>query len=78
LRLWLNLKNDTRIGQQPALAGQSPRIEDFCIKVRPFEREAVTSGLKKIGAEVLSSADGPGILRCRDNNGIMLELKAGA
>ena len=47
-RLWLNLKNDTRIGLQPAPAGQSPRIEHFCIKVRPFNREAVSAGLNKM------------------------------
>jgi len=76
-RLWLNLKNDTRIGLQPAAAGQAPRIEHFCIKVKPFDRAAVTAGLKKIGVEVLPSPDEPGVLRFRDNNGIMLELKAG-
>jgi hypothetical protein len=75
-RLWLNLKNDTRIGLQPLAAGESPRIEHFCIKVRPFDRTAVTAGLKKIGVEVLPSPDEPGVLRFRDNNGIMLELKA--
>jgi catechol 2,3-dioxygenase-like lactoylglutathione lyase family enzyme len=75
-RLWLNLKADTRIGLQQAPAGQSPRIEHFCIKVRPFDREAVVAGLKKIGAEVLASADEPGVVRFLDNNRIMVELKA--
>ena len=75
-RLWLNLKNDTRIGLQPVAAGQSPRIEHFCIRVRPFDKAAVTVGLKKIGAEVLSSPDEPGVIRFLDNNKIMLELKA--
>jgi hypothetical protein len=75
-RLWLNLKADTRIGLRAAPAGQSPRIEHFCIKVRPFDREAVTAGLKKIGADVLTSPDEPGILRFLDNNRIMVELKA--
>ena len=75
-RLWLNLKADTRIGLQKASAGQAPRIEHFCIKVRPFDREAVIAGFKKIGAEVLTSADEPGILRFLDNNRIMVELKA--
>jgi hypothetical protein len=74
-RLWLNLKADTRIGLQKAPAGQSPRIEHFCIKVRGFDREAVTAGLKKIGAEVLASPDEPGIVRFLDNNRIMVELK---
>jgi hypothetical protein len=75
-RLWLNLKNDTRIGLQKAPAGQTAKIEHFCIKVRPFDREAVTAGLKKIGAEVLSSPDEPGIVRFLDDNKIMVELKA--
>ena len=75
-RLWLNLKADTRIGLQPAPAGQQPRIEHFCIKVRPFDRDAVISGLKKIGAEVLASPDEAGVLRFLDNNRIMVELKA--
>jgi hypothetical protein len=75
-RLWLNLKADTRIGLQKAPAGQSPRIEHFCIKVRPFDRDAVTAGLKEIGAEVLASPDEPGIVRFLDNNRIMVELKA--
>jgi hypothetical protein len=75
-RLWLNLKNDTRIGLQQAPAGQAPRIEHFCIKVRPFDRNAVTAGLKKIGAEVLPSTDEPNVIRFLDNNRIMVELKA--
>src|SRR5438034_3103083 len=46
-RLWLNLNADTRIALQQTPNGQSPRIEHFCIKVRAFDREAVTAGLKK-------------------------------
>jgi len=75
-RLWLNLKADTRIGLQKAAAGQSPRIEHFCIKVRPFDRDAVVAGLKKIGAEVLASPDEAGVVRFLDNNRIMVELRA--
>jgi hypothetical protein len=75
-RLWLKLKADTQIGLQKAPAGQPPRIEHFCIRVRPFDRDAVSAGLKKIGAEVLASPDEPGIVRFLDNNRIMVELKA--
>ena len=74
-RLWLNLKNDTRIGLQQAPAGQSPKIEHFSIRVRPFDRDAVTAGLKKIGAQVLPSTDERGVVRFLDNNRIMVELK---
>ncbi|HEY2380500.1 MAG TPA: hypothetical protein VGK48_04890 [Terriglobia bacterium] len=75
-RLWLNLKKGTRIGLQKVAAGQSPAIEHFCIRVRPFDRAAVIAGLKKIGVEILPSDDEPGVVRFRDNNRIMLELKA--
>lgn len=75
-RLWLNLNNNTRIALQQAPAGQAPRIEHFCIKVRPFDRAAVTAGLKKIGSEVLTSADESGSLRFLDNNRIIVELIA--
>jgi len=74
-RLWLNLKNDTRIALQQVPAGQSPKIEHFCIKVRPFDRDTVIAGLKKIGADVLPSTDERGIVRFLDNNRIMVELK---
>jgi len=75
-RLWIYLKGDTRIGLQNAPAGDKPKIEHYCIKVRPFDREAVTAGLRKIGTEVLPSPDEPGILRFRDDNKIIVELKA--
>jgi len=75
-RLWINLKADTRIGLQKAPTGTSPRIEHYCIKVAPFDRNAVTARLKAIGAEVLPSADEPGVLRFLDDNKIMVELKA--
>jgi len=75
-RLWINLKADTRIGLQKVPAGASPRIEHYCIKVRPFDREAVTAGLKAIGAEIVPSQDEPGILRFLDDNRIMVELRA--
>ena len=75
-RLWINLKADTRIGLQKAPAGSAPRIEHYCIKVRPYDRESVTAGLKAIGAQVQPSPDEPGILRFLDDNRIMVELKA--
>jgi catechol 2,3-dioxygenase-like lactoylglutathione lyase family enzyme len=75
-RVWINLKADTRIGLQKAPVGATPKIEHYCIKVRPFDRGAVTAGLRAIGAEVLPSPDEPGILRFLDDNRITVELKA--
>jgi hypothetical protein len=36
----------------------------------------VSEGLRKIGAEVLASSDEPNVIRFRDDNRIMVELKA--
>ena len=75
-RLWINLKNDTRIGLEKAAPGEQVRIEHYCIRVAPFDRQAVTAGLRAIGAEILPSPDEPGVLRFRDDNKIIVELKA--
>ena len=75
-RLWINLKNDTRIGLQKVPAGAQPRIEHYCIKVRPFDRAAVTAGLKAIGTEVLPAPNEPGVLRFLDDNKIMVEIRS--
>jgi catechol 2,3-dioxygenase-like lactoylglutathione lyase family enzyme len=75
-RLWINLKGNTRIGLQKAAAGASPKIEHYCIRVQPFDRPAVMEGLRKIGAEVLTSSDESSVVRFRDDNRITVELKA--
>jgi hypothetical protein len=74
-RLWLQLEANTRIGLQKVPAGQKPRIEHYCIKVAPFDREAVSAGLRQIGLKVLSSPDEPEVLRFADNYDITVELK---
>ena len=75
-RVWINLKNDTRVGLQKAPAGTASRIEHFCIRVQAFDRQTVIEGLRKIGTEVLPSPDEPNIVRFRDDNKITVELKA--
>lgn len=75
-RLWINLKAETSIGLQKLPAGTSARIEHYCIKVRPFDRDKVAAGLRAIGAEVLPSTDEPSVLRFLDDNRITVELKA--
>lgn len=74
-RLWLLLEANTRIGLQKAPAGEKPRIAHYCIKVAPFDRNAVTSGLQQIGLKVLPSPDEPEVVRFEDNYGIAVELK---
>lgn len=76
-RVWFQI-GDTRLGLQEAQYkfGDRPRIEHFGIKVEPFDRAAVTEGLKKLGAEVLPSPDEPDVFRFRDIDGITAELIA--
>jgi hypothetical protein len=74
-RLWLELEADTRIGLQKVPAGQQPRIDHYCIKVEPFDRDAVAAGLRQIGLRVLPSPDEPEVLRFADNYDITVELK---
>jgi catechol 2,3-dioxygenase-like lactoylglutathione lyase family enzyme len=74
-RLWLELDADTRLGLQQVPAGQPPRIDHYCIKVEPFDRDAVDAGLREIGLRVLPSMDEPEVLRFADSDGIIVELK---
>jgi catechol 2,3-dioxygenase-like lactoylglutathione lyase family enzyme len=75
-RTWFQLAANTRVGLEPVAAGEAPRIERFGIKVAPFDRAAVTAGLRACGAAVLSGADEPSLVRFRDNYGITLEASA--
>jgi hypothetical protein len=69
------LEANTRIGLQKVPAGQKPRIDHFCIKVAPFDRQAVTAGVQKLGLKVIAAPDEPEVVRFSDNNGITVELK---
>ena len=74
-RLWLHLEANTRIGLQKAANGEKPRIDHFCIKVAPFDREMVAAGIRQIGLKVVASPDESEVLRFTDNNEITVELK---
>jgi len=75
-RVWLRLANNTRIGLEKVSGGRAPAIGHFAIKVAPFDRGAVTTRLRELGANILPSTDEPDVLRFTDNNGIVLELRA--
>jgi catechol 2,3-dioxygenase-like lactoylglutathione lyase family enzyme len=75
-RIWFQLESDTRLGLEPAPAGEAPHIARFGIKVAPFDLGSVVDGLGAIGAEVLSSSPEPNLVRFRDNYGITLEVVA--
>ena len=74
-RLWFQLETNTRIGLQRVPSGQKPRIDHYCIKVAPFDHDAVAAGIRRIGLKVVPSPDEPEVLRFLDNDGITVELK---
>jgi len=74
-RLWIELEANTRIGLQKVQAGEKPRFDHYCIKVAPFDRDAVAAGIRQIGLKTTASPDEPGVLRFTDNYDITVELK---
>jgi catechol 2,3-dioxygenase-like lactoylglutathione lyase family enzyme len=74
-RIWFQI-GDTRLGLERVPAGQKPQIAHFGVKVAAFDRDALTAGLRKLGAEVVASPDEPDVVRFRDRDGISAELKA--
>ena len=76
-RVWFQLERKTRLGLEEAAPGQAPAIAHYAIKVAPFDRSALESRLREIGARVSPAADEPGVVRFADNNGILVEVRAG-
>ena len=74
-RVWFELNRNTRLGLQPVAAGAKPAISHYAIKVAPFDRAALTTRLRDIGATIVPSADEPDVVRFKDNNGITVELR---
>ena len=71
-RIWFRVAG-TRLGLQPASAGEMPKIEHICIKVARFDKRAVGEKLKSLHAEVMAGDEG--LLRFRDPHGLVMELK---
>jgi len=74
-RVWFQLERGTRIGLQQITDGRKPSIGHYAIKVAPFDRGALTTRLRELSAAVLPSSDEPDVVRFRDNNGIIVELR---
>jgi catechol 2,3-dioxygenase-like lactoylglutathione lyase family enzyme len=75
-RVWFHLERGTRIGLQQIAEGGRPSIGHFAIKVAPFDRAVILTRLRELKADVLPSADEPDVVRFRDNNGIVVELRS--
>jgi len=73
-RVWFQI-GDTRLGLEQAQPGQKPHIEHFGVKVAAFDRRVVSEGLAKLGAQVVPATAEADVLRFRDIDGILVELR---
>jgi catechol 2,3-dioxygenase-like lactoylglutathione lyase family enzyme len=76
-RIWLQLRNDTRIGLETVARGALPRISSFGVKVAAYDHGRAIERLRQIGAEIVLESAAEGLIRFRDNYGITLEVIAG-
>ncbi len=74
-RVWFHLERNTRLGLEEAPPGQAPTIAHYAIKVAPFDRSALETRLRELGARMLPAADEPDVVRFPDNNGIIVEVR---
>jgi catechol 2,3-dioxygenase-like lactoylglutathione lyase family enzyme len=75
-RIWFAAAK-TRLGLETVGAGKMPSVDHVCIKVAGFDRKTVADKLQKLGAEMAASND-ESLLRFKDPNGLVMELKSGA
>jgi len=82
-RMWFQV-GGTRLGLQTVKPGESAKVDHFCVSVSGYDPVAVTAGLKELGAEIIPATDEAqdrsrfrdlDILRFRDPNGIVVELR---
>jgi catechol 2,3-dioxygenase-like lactoylglutathione lyase family enzyme len=75
-RLWFQIAG-TRLGLEKAGPGQSPRVDAFGVTVEHLDARGVGEALVKLGATLEPSGQ-IDVLRFRDRDGIVLELKGRA
>jgi len=75
-RIWFAAAK-TRLALETVAAGKMPGVDHVCIKVAGFDRRAAADKLQKLGAELAASND-ENLLRFKDPNGLLMELKSGA
>jgi catechol 2,3-dioxygenase-like lactoylglutathione lyase family enzyme len=73
-RVWIAIEG-TRLGLQARPANAPPRVDQFGVRVAPFDRNAVSAELRVIGAAIApDDPANPEILRCRDPHGFGIAL----
>jgi catechol 2,3-dioxygenase-like lactoylglutathione lyase family enzyme len=74
-RITFQLENDTYLALEQAPSGAKPSIAHFAIKVAPFDRNALLTRLRELGAAVVPSRDEPDVVRFQDKDGITVEVR---
>lgn len=75
-RVWFRIAR-TSLGLEAVMPGKMPAVDHVCVRVAGFDRQSMTAKLKRLGAEIAPSND-EALLRFRDPNGLLMELKPGA
>ena len=74
-RVWFGAAR-TRLGLEQVARGEKPSIHYMCVRVAGFDRKRVTERLTRAGVQIVA-ADERDVLRFRDPNGLVMELRAG-
>ena len=74
-RIWFGAAR-TKLGLELVAAGEKPSIHHICVRVAGFEKKLAMEKLKR--ADVESMVSDEGLVRFRDPNGIVMELKGEA
>jgi predicted enzyme related to lactoylglutathione lyase len=73
-RVWIEIE-DTRLGIQARPSNAPPRVDQFGVKVAPFDREALAAEIRVIGGTIApDDPSAPNVLRCRDPHGFGIAL----
>jgi len=75
-RVWFQVVR-TKLGLEPVTSGEKPSVHHLCVRVAGFDKKAMTEKLKKTGVEVVPAGD-EDVVRFKDLNGLLMELKSGA
>jgi catechol 2,3-dioxygenase-like lactoylglutathione lyase family enzyme len=70
-RAWFSIAR-TKLGLQ---AGSKPQVDHFSVRVTGFNRGVVAEKLKKLSAEIVASSSDEKLLRIRDSDGIVFEMR---
>jgi catechol 2,3-dioxygenase-like lactoylglutathione lyase family enzyme len=71
-RVWFGAAR-TKLGLELAASGEKPSIHHICLRVAGFEKKSAVEKLKRAGIETTLGDEG--LVRFRDPNGIVMELK---